>query len=320
MLAKKLKEKHQNLLEQLKTQTLSQSYLFYGSPNSDWEEVVLLIINRVLNSNFLSLEEAKLSGRTWFVQPTRTIKESDEDKKKSLGPLLIRKDTIQEAINFGYSATGDLWLERVLVFQNLEKGNKYALSKLLKFLEQLSEELVVIIVSFQLQQIPITIRSRCVCIKLNEVEKETKKIPEGYKNLSGFLNKYYFQPSLLNQLPQILEPTIVDILLESYAKLPKKQQFFHFLSKWLNQENAFFLIKLLKILWVENSDTALKTLFNFKKNQRERLKQQKFDVVLALEALKTFEEKIQQNFIDFESQKFVFLTKLMTCYGKTLLS
>lgn len=104
-------------------------------------------------------------------------------------------------------------------------------------------------------------------------------------------------------------------LIESYARVPKRLEFFHLLLKHLVPANHLFITTLLQQLLTAATHEQLRSVCVLRKPQRERILNISVDITKAIAALNQFIQDTGIPQSDYEVHKYAFIARLLQHYG-----
>ena len=173
---------------------LSHAYLFYGGKGTDIEKHILIGIKTILNNcgfdtNFNDLKEVNYIDLK-IVEPTK----SDIDKQPQ-----IKKEDVDNAIVGLFESALVKNAKKILYIKNVDLGNKYSLNRLLKFIEEPVENLIIFMSTNNFNNVISTIKSRTQNVYVKHDSLKEKK--ELFKKIDP--NHYALLANLYANLEQL---------------------------------------------------------------------------------------------------------------------
>lgn len=294
-----------NIIENaIKTNKLSHAYLFYGSVGTNVEKPILNAIELILRDK--NKEEIKISkiedlNNYYDIQVINTnnkeiLKEQFDQKITKLFESSLEKDSI-----------------KILYIKNIDLGNKIFLNKLLKFIEEPVENLIILMNTNYLDKVLPTIKSRTQNIFIKKNIKSKIDLVKNIKNKNASLIANIFVDDqqinkdnleivndLIEKVVLILEKSLKDIFVI-------KEELFQL---W-NKNNSDFILKIIQLFFYQinikiNEENPLfpnknKLIIEFKKKNIEFIKIQKL--------IEQTRNNIK-NYANFNLQKINFLNEL----------
>ncbi|MBR3832404.1 MAG: hypothetical protein IKJ72_02110 [Mycoplasmataceae bacterium] len=293
-----------NIIENaIKTNKLSHAYLFYGSVGTNVEKPILNAIELILKNKNKEIKISKIEdlNNYYDIQVINTnnkeiLKEQFDQKITKLFETSLEKDSI-----------------KILYIKNIDLGNKIFLNKLLKFIEEPVENLIILMNTNYLDKVLPTIKSRTQNIFIKKNIKSKIDLVKNIKNKNAALIANIFVDDqqinkdnleivndLIEKVVLILEKSLKDIFVI-------KEELFQL---W-NKNNSDFILKIIQLFFYQinikiNEENPLfpnknKLIIEFKKKNIEFIKIQKL--------IEQTRNNIK-NYANFNLQKINFLNEL----------
>lgn len=293
-----------NIIENaIKTNKLSHAYLFYGSVGTNVEKPILNAIELILRDKNKKIKISKIEdlNNYYDIQVINTnnkeiLKEQFDQKITKLFESSLEKDSI-----------------KILYIKNIDLGNKIFLNKLLKFIEEPVENLIILMNTNYLDKVLPTIKSRTQNIFIKKNIKSKIDLVKNIKNKNASLIANIFVDDqqinkdnleivndLIEKVVLILEKSLKDIFVI-------KEELFQL---W-NKNNSDFILKIIQLFFYQinikiNEENPLfpnknKLIIEFKKKNIEFIKIQKL--------IEQTRNNIK-NYANFNLQKINFLNEL----------
>ena len=287
----------------IKTNKLSHAYLFYGSVGTNVEKPILNAIELILKNKNKEIKISKIEdlNNCYDIQVINTnnkeiLKEQFDQKITKLFETSLEKDSI-----------------KILYIKNIDLGNKIFLNKLLKFIEEPVENLIILMNTNYLDKVLPTIKSRTQNIFIKKNIKSKIDLVKNIKNKNASLIANIFVDDqqinkdnleivndLIEKVVLILEKSLKDIFVI-------KEELFQL---W-NKNNSDFILKIIQLFFYQinikiNEENPLfpnknKLIIEFKKKNIEFIKIQKL--------IEQTRNNIK-NYANFNLQKINFLNEL----------
>ena len=287
----------------IKTNKLSHAYLFYGSVGTNVEKPILNAIELILKNKNKEIKISKIEDLNNFydIQVINTnnkeiLKEQFDQKITKLFETSLEKDSI-----------------KILYIKNIDLGNKIFLNKLLKFIEEPVENLIILMNTNYLDKVLPTIKSRTQNIFIKKNIKSKIDLIKNIENKNASLIANIFVDDqqinkdnleivndLIEKVVLILEKSLKDIFVI-------KEELFQL---W-NKNNSDFILKIIQLFFYQinikiNEENPLfpnknKLIIEFKKKNIEFIKIQKL--------IEQTRNNIK-NYANFNLQKINFLNEL----------
>ena len=287
----------------IKTNKLSHAYLFYGSVGTNVEKPILNAIELILKNKNKEIKISKIEdlNNCYDIQVINTnnkeiLKEQFDQKITKLFETSLEKDSI-----------------KILYIKNIDLGNKIFLNKLLKFIEEPVENLIILMNTNYLDKVLPTIKSRTQNIFIKKNIKSKIDLVKNIKNKNASLIANIFVDDqqinkdnleivndLIEKVVLILEKSLKDIFVI-------KEELFQL---W-NKNNSDFILKIIQLFFYQinikiDDENPLftnkdKLIIEFKKKNIEFIKIQKL--------IEKTRNNIK-NYANFNLQKINFLNEL----------
>ena len=287
----------------IKTNKLSHAYLFYGSVGTNVEKPILNAIELILKNKNKEIKISKIEdlNNYYDIQVINTnnkeiLKEQFDQKITKLFETSLEKDSI-----------------KILYIKNIDLGNKIFLNKLLKFIEEPVENLIILMNTNYLDKVLPTIKSRTQNIFIKKNIKSKIDLVKNIENKNASLIANIFVDDqqinkdnleivndLIEKVVLILEKSLKDIFVI-------KEELFQL---W-NKNNSDFILKIIQLFFYQinikiDDENPLftnkdKLIIEFKKKNIEFIKIQKL--------IEKTRNNIK-NYANFNLQKINFLNEL----------
>ena len=279
---------------------LSQVYLLISSPHINMDKYIIHFINKINNEQF------DIKKKINFIDPYFLV----DGKKDS-----IKKEDIINAIK---NSTESTMIKnnksKILIIKNIENGSPSSLNALLKFLENVPNNLIVLLTTNNKNKVLKTIRSRSFEININR-EKQTLSKDKFINFISlitddnELIDKYSSKENLatLNELSDYL-----------YLARTNPLELILFLYKSITIDNVYLICSYMQLFYAE-----LYCLFsngisstNFIKTNEYLSFKNDFKYTKAIKIIKDFIKLSTSSNANFKLQKSKFIIKLKELYGK----
>lgn len=287
----------------IKTNKLSHAYLFYGSVGTNVEKPILNAIELILKNKNKEIKISKIEdlNNCYDIQVINTnnkeiLKEQFDQKITKLFETSLEKDSI-----------------KILYIKNIDLGNKIFLNKLLKFIEEPVENLIILMNTNYLDKVLPTIKSRTqnIFIKKNIKSKIDLVKNIENKNASLIANIFVDDQQINKDNLEIVNDLIEKIVLILEKSLKNifviKEELFQL---W-NKNNNDYILKIIQLFFYQinikiDDENPLfinkdKLIIEFKKKNIEFIKIQKL--------IEKTRNNIK-NYANFNLQKINFLNEL----------
>lgn len=287
----------------IKTNKLSHAYLFYGSVGTNVEKPILNAIELILKNKNKEIKISKIEdlNNCYDIQVINTnnkeiLKEQFDQKITKLFETSLEKDSI-----------------KILYIKNIDLGNKIFLNKLLKFIEEPVENLIILMNTNYLDKVLPTIKSRTqnIFIKKNIKSKIDLIKNIENKNASLIANIFVDDQQINKDNLEIVNDLIEKVVLILEKSLKNifviKEELFQL---W-NKNNSDFILKIIQLFFYQinikiDDENPLftnkdKLIIEFKKKNIEFIKIQKL--------IEKTRNNIK-NYANFNLQKINFLNEL----------
>ncbi|MBR2999039.1 MAG: hypothetical protein IKF44_01450 [Mycoplasmataceae bacterium] len=287
----------------IKTNKLSHAYLFYGSVGTNVEKPILNAIELILKNKNKEIKISKIEdlNNCYDIQVINTnnkeiLKEQFDQKITKLFETSLEKDSI-----------------KILYIKNIDLGNKIFLNKLLKFIEEPVENLIILMNTNYLDKVLPTIKSRTqnIFIKKNIKSKIDLVKNIENKNASLIANIFVDDQQINKDNLEIVNDLIEKVVLILEKSLKNifviKEELFQL---W-NKNNSDFILKIIQLFFYQinikiDDENPLftnkdKLIIEFKKKNIEFIKIQKL--------IEKTRNNIK-NYANFNLQKINFLNEL----------
>lgn len=287
----------------IKTNKLSHAYLFYGSVGTNVEKPILNAIELILKNKNKEIKISKIEdlNNCYDIQVINTnnkeiLKEQFDQKITKLFETSLEKDSI-----------------KILYIKNIDLGNKIFLNKLLKFIEEPVENLIILMNTNYLDKVLPTIKSRTqnIFIKKNIKSKIDLVKNIENKNASLIANIFVDDQQINKDNLEIVNDLIEKVVLILEKSLKNifviKEELFQL---W-NKNNNDYILKIIQLFFYQinikiDDENPLftnkdKLIIEFKKKNIEFIKIQKL--------IEKTRNNIK-NYANFNLQKINFLNEL----------
>ncbi|MBR3347864.1 MAG: hypothetical protein IKG36_00420 [Mycoplasmataceae bacterium] len=287
----------------IKTNKLSHAYLFYGSVGTNVEKPILNAIELILRDKNKEIKISKIEdlNNCYDIQVINTnnkeiLKEQFDQKITKLFETSLEKDSI-----------------KILYIKNIDLGNKIFLNKLLKFIEEPVENLIILMNTNYLDKVLPTIKSRTqnIFIKKNIKSKIDLVKNIENKNASLIANIFVDDQQINKDNLEIVNDLIEKVVLILEKSLKNifviKEELFQL---W-NKNNNDYILKIIQLFFYQinikiDDENPLftnkdKLIIEFKKKNIEFIKIQKL--------IEQTRNNIK-NYANFNLQKINFLNEL----------
>lgn len=287
----------------IKTNKLSHAYLFYGSVGTNVEKPILNAIELILKNKNKEIKISKIEdlNNYYDIQVINTnnkeiLKEQFDQKITKLFETSLEKDSI-----------------KILYIKNIDLGNKIFLNKLLKFIEEPVENLIILMNTNYLDKVLPTIKSRTqnIFIKKNIKSKIDLIKNIENKNASLIANIFVDDQQINKDNLEIVNDLIEKVVLILEKSLKNifviKEELFQL---W-NKNNNDYILKIIQLFFYQinikiDDENPLfinkdKLIIEFKKKNIEFIKIQKL--------IEKTRNNIK-NYANFNLQKINFLNEL----------
>lgn len=225
---------------------LSHAYLFYGEMGVDVDNPVLESIKLILSSLGKKVEDVKAIEDLQYFD-LKIISENADG--------LITKQRVDDCV----SSLSESALEsnnlKILLIQNVDKGNKHSLNRLLKFVEEPTPNLVIFMTTNHFDKVISTIKSRTqnIFVKKYTIEEKIELISQKYNGkclniLSHILPNTQTLETFDTKKFEELQDNMLSILEKSYTnKFYLKTEF----NKIWEKNNTLNFLNILQFFFLQ---------------------------------------------------------------------
>lgn len=214
---------------------LSHAYLFYGDNGVDVEKPTLESIKMIINSMGRKIENIDLENSNYF--DLKFVKPNKEN--------LIIKDEVDQAIQSLYESSLEQNAIKILYIKNIECGNKHSLNRLLKFIEEPTNNLVIFMNSNHFDEILPTIKSRSqnIYVRRENHEKKINEMKSVEPNLTSLVASIYANIDQLKNINLNLFRQTYSLVINAFEESIKNKFVFKekIYSIWTKDNNDFIL-------------------------------------------------------------------------------
>lgn len=237
-----MNDKNNIIRHALKNDKLSHAYLFYSQKGVDIESCVFEAIKLILEEKMnLKVDEKNIEDFNYY--DFKMIKPNIEG--------IIIKEKVNEVISSLYESSLTNNKLKILYIKDIDAGNKFSLNRLLKFVEEPTENLIIFMSTNHFDKVISTIKSRTqnVFIKQELLEEKMDKINQ-------FCNKEFVK-LLAYIYPNVkeLQKIDLDLFVKTYYKL------LEILDEAL--DNVFTLKISLNNLWEKANNEFILNIMQF---------------------------------------------------------
>lgn len=284
---------------------LSHAYLFYGDNGVDIEQDIFQSIKLIIESTGKKINAKNINEIKYF--DFKIIEPNKEQK-------IITKESVDSIIDNLYETSLEKSKIKILYIKDIDQGNKFSLNRLLKFIEEPVENLIILISTNHLDKVIPTIKSRAqnVFIKRQNLDEKIslfkKNIDRNFALIANIIpNTETLKKMDVNLFNQTYDE-LIDILENAYKTpfLFKDKMF-----KLWTKNNNYYLISILQFFFYQLMiEIDLKNpLFEKKENLIFEYKKKNinsFKIQFMIDELK----KTLNSHGNFNLQKINFLNKL----------
>lgn len=219
----------------IKNNKLSHAYLFYGDKGVNLENQVFDSIKFIFSSLGKKIEAKNMNEINYF---DLKIIEPDLEKK------IITKDSVNLAIEKLLETSLEEKTPKILYIKNIEFGNKSSLNRLLKFIEEPTENLIIFITSNNFENVISTIKSRTqnIFVKRSNLSQKINQLSKIKSKYISLLANIYSEHKI-NEMNTSLFDETVNKIFDSFQKAAENKFFLkeELYKCWTKENNLFFL-------------------------------------------------------------------------------
>lgn len=266
---------------------LSHAYLFYGDKGADIEKHILIAIKTIMqncgfDTNFNNLKEANYIDLK-IIEPTK----SDVDKQPQ-----IKKEDVDQAIVSLLETSLVKNAKKILYIKDVNLGNKYSLNRLLKFVEEPTDNLIIFMSTNNFDNVISTIKSRTQNIFIKH--ESLKEKMESFKNVDP--KHYALLANLFANIDQVKElnlkefNNIYENIITTFKDGSKNKYLIkNRLNKIWTKQNSDLFLDIIQLFFyqvmIDNNNLIFaneKELINFYKNKKINA----FDLLILIDQAK----------------------------------
>lgn len=266
---------------------LSHAYLFYGDKGADIEKHILIAIKTIMknygfDTNFNNLKEANYIDLK-IIEPTK----SDVDKQPQ-----IKKEDVDQAIVSLLETSLVKNAKKILYIKDVNLGNKYSLNRLLKFVEEPTDNLIIFMSTNNFDNVISTIKSRTQNIFIKH--ESLKEKMESFKNVNP--QHYAILANLFANIDQVKElnlkefNNIYENIITTFKDGSKNKYLIkNRLNKIWTKQNSDLFLDIIQLFFyqvmIDNNNLIFaneKELINFYKNKKINA----FDLLILIDQAK----------------------------------
>ena len=228
----------------IKNNKLSHAYLFYGDKGVDVEKHSFEAIKLII----------KLSGKDVDVNSIKDINYYDLKIIEPGSEAIIKKENVDSTINKLFETSLVKGAIKILYIKDIDLGNKHSLNRLLKFIEEPVDNLVVIMNTNHFDQVISTIKSRAQNIYIKR-ENILTKINEMKPIINDFAPLAANIYANTNQLKSIdlksFEQTYNQIIDALKSTLSSKYNFKEMINNIWTKDTNHFVLNILQFFFYQ---------------------------------------------------------------------
>ncbi len=228
----------------IKNNKLSHAYLFYGDNGVDIENTSQEAIKMIIESNGIKLNSSDLKQINYF--DLQIVEPNNEN--------LITKELVDSAINKLFESSLSPNAIKVLYIKNIDLGNKHSLNRLLKFIEEPTNNLVIVMNTNHFNNVISTIKSRSqnIYIRRESIKRKIDLMKDINKeHASIFANIYANVNQLKNIDTSDFDKTYNKIIDAFQNGLKNKFSFKEDINNIWNKNNSDFVLNIFQFFFYQ---------------------------------------------------------------------
>lgn len=290
---------------------LSHAYLFYGEIGVNLERVVL---------NSIKIIFEKLLKKEIAIDNINDLNYYDFKMIEPNNDGLIVKEKVNNAISNLYESSLTSDNLKILYIKDIDLGNKFSLNRLLKFIEEPVQNLIIFMSSNHYDRIISTIKSRTqnIYVKPETFTNKINNLKENIKStnhLTLLANIYSNINEIKESDIEIFEKTYFEMMTIFEKSLDNSNYLKIELNKIWNKNNNNFVLNIMQFFYYQ-IQTKINDQFPLFPEYKELLlkyKTKNMNYFYIQSLIEKFRISIK-SYANFNLQKSVFLLNLETIY------
>ncbi len=228
----------------IKNNKLSHAYLFYGDQGVDVEKYAFETIKLLI----------ELTGRRVDANNIDEINYFDLKIIKPDADGLIKKEVVDKTIDKLFETSLEKNAIKILYIQDIDLGNKFSLNRLLKFIEEPTNNLIIIIKTNHFTNVLSTITSRTqnIFVKRELIEEKIKIMEPVAKELSPLVANIFSNFDQLNQIDfKSFKKTYNELIDALNKAIKSKFVLKEELNKIWQKKNSDFVLEILQLFFYQ---------------------------------------------------------------------
>ncbi len=225
---------------------LSHAYLFYGDKGVDVEKYSFEAIKMVIESSGRKIEANNIDELKYFdIQIIKPIVERDNQ---------IIKENVDNSIAKLFETSLEKNAIKILYIHNVDLGNKNSLNRLLKFVEEPVDDLVIIMDTNHFDKVLSTIKSRTQNIYINRenINQKIKLMKSVEPNLTALVANIFANLDQLKSIDNdMFKKTYLSIIEAFKHNLKTKHSFKTDMYELWNKSNNDIVLSVLQFFFYQ---------------------------------------------------------------------
>lgn len=234
----------------IKNNKLSHAYLYYGDMGTDVKKHILESIKLIiqLNDN-QNIEGDRIEDLQYF--DLKIIKPVNQDDSKN---PIIKKEIVDKTIHSLFESSLVSHSMKILYIEDVDLGNKYSLNRLLKFIEEPVDNLIIFMSTNHFSKVIDTIKSRTqnIYVKRESIDKKIEDIKKIDKKLSPILANIFANSQQVKEIDLTkFKNTYNEIVAILQKGIKNKYLIKNDLYKIWTKTNSSFVLSILQLFFYQ---------------------------------------------------------------------
>ncbi|MBD5423137.1 MAG: hypothetical protein HDR43_01420 [Mycoplasma sp.] len=233
----------------IKNNKLSHAYLFYGDKGVDIEKYIFESIKLIVELSGKKVEVNNIEQLNYF--DLEIIKPTISDLGKE---PVIKKEHVDESINRLFESSLVANSMKILYIKDVDLGNKHSLNRLLKFIEEPVNNLIIFLSTTHFNNVIGTIRSRSqnIYIKHESILTKINEMKKIGKELTPLLANMYTNSNQIENIDLNEFRTTYNELISSFKQgLQNKYWIKEKIGKIWTKQNSNFVLNIMQFFFYQ---------------------------------------------------------------------